>query len=512
MKKLILFFCLQFCFISVAFAQNNQENISSQALQEDAELLWNALNELHPALYRYNDTTVLEEKYQQLVADFSEDKTPQETFLLLSEFMTAIKCGHTGINPFNQENKIIDTLYSQKNLLPFTFKIIENQWVVYKSVSDKLKKGDVIMSINGNSSDSIFQNIIKYIKTDGERQVKKLKDVELTMTSKYEYFDYYFPLLYELENEIKIEVKKNGKETTEKMTIELLTKEERKEEFEKYFPLLTQNYDDLWKFKMNTNYAYLELGTFQTDKLSYDWKRYLNDVFYQINRQKIPHLVIDVRGNEGGNKEVTDFLMAKIANKDWKPVFKKSYIAYNEVNESLKVHLTTSNKKNYKSSKWTKRWNENYRVLKGTPDEPKVISSKLTAYKGKIYLLIDKKVRADAFELAENCKKNNFATLIGTTTGGTKKGFTAERFFILNLPNSNIQIDIPLVGKYPMYKLEDEGIEPDFEEKETLESFIARKDKAFDKAKEIIEQTEKDKNEVEETETQENEESEENQE
>ncbi|WP_375560550.1 S41 family peptidase [Bernardetia sp. OM2101] len=511
MKKLILFFCLQFCFISVAFAQNNQETISFQALQDDAELLWNALNELHPALYKYNDTMALEEKYQKLLTDFSEDKTAEETLLLFSEFTAAIKCGHTGINPFNQENKIIDTLYNQKKLLPFTFKIIENQWVVYKSVSDKLKKGDVIVSINGNSSDIIFQNITKYIKTDGDRQIKKLKDVELTLTSKYEYFDYYFPLLYKLENEIKVEVKKNGKETTETMTIELLKKEERKDEFEKYFPLLTQNYDDLWSFKLNTKYAYLELGTFQTEKLSYDWKRYLNDAFYQINKQKIPHLIIDVRGNEGGNKEVTQFLMGKIANKDWKPVFKKSYVAYNEVNDSLQIHLTTSNKKNYKSSSWTKRWNENYRVLKGTPDEPKIILSKLTAYKGKIYLLIDGKVSADAFELVENCKKNNFATLIGTTTGGTKKGFTAERFFVLNLPNSNIQIDIPLVGKYPIYKLEDEGIEPNVEEKETLGDFIARKDKALDKAKKIIEQTEKGKKEVEETESEENEESEENQ-
>ncbi|AFM06316.1 periplasmic protease [Bernardetia litoralis DSM 6794] len=494
MKKLILLLCLQFSFVSALYAQN----LSSQGLQDDAKLLWNALNELHPGLYRHNDTTILEEKYQKLLVNFSEDKTPQETFLLLSEFTAAIKCGHTYLNPFNQKNRIIDTLYNQKKLLPFTFKIIKNQWFVYKSVSDNLKKGDEIISINGILIEEILKNITNYIQTDGGNQPQKIKETELTLTSQYEYFDYYFPLLYELDSEIKLEVKKNGKETTEIIMIELLTKEERKKEFEKYFPLLTGNYDDLWKFKIENNqYAYLKLGTFATNELSYDWKKYIDDVFTQINRQKTPHLIIDIRGNKGESKKVTKYLMEKIAVKEWKPIFKKSYVAYNEVSDSLKTHLTTSNKRNYNASKWTKRWNENYRVVKGMPNESKVISSKLMTYKGNIYLLIDEKTSANAFDLAENCKENNFATLIGTNTGGTKQGFTAERFFVLTLPNSNLQVDIPLIGHYPIQKFKNEGIEPNIETKETLEDFIAKKDKAFDTAIEIIEQVEKDKQEEE---------------
>jgi C-terminal processing protease CtpA/Prc len=491
MKKIILLFCLQVSFVSTLYAQ---QNLSSQALQDDAKLLWSALNELHPGLYRHNDTTVLEEKYQKLLADFSEDKTPQETFLLLSEFTTAIKCGHTYLNPFNQKNRIIDTLYSQKKLLPFTFRIIENQWVVYKSVSDNLKKGDIIVSINGNLADSIFQNITKYIKADGNRQAKKFKDLELTLTSKYEYFDYYFPMLYELENEVKLEVKKNGKETTETINIELLTKEERKAEFEKYFPLLTDNYDDLWKFKVENNqYAYLELGTFVTNKLSFNWKKYIDDAFHQINKQKIPHLIIDVRGNEGGNLDVTDYLIGKIANKKGKTVFRKPYLAYKEVSDSVKPHVTTWSKRFYNTSVWTKRVNEDYRTIKFSSNKAKVIAPKLTVYERDVYLLVDESNSSATFILAEICKENDFATLIGTTTGGTKKGITAGQLFFLTLPNSNIEVDIPLIGRYPIHNLADEGIEPNIEAKETLDDFIALKDKALDKATEVIEQVEKDK-------------------
>ncbi len=507
MKKLTLLFCLQFAFIFTLQAQDNQEKIAAQNLQNDAKLLWSALNELHPALYRHNDTTVLEEKYQKLLTNFGEDRTLQETFLLLSEFTAAIKCNHTYINPKNQEGKVendssnssnfIDTLYTQKKLLPFTFKKIENEWFVYKPVSNKLQKGDKIISINGILIDSLIQMISNYIPTDGNTINKKLKDSELTLTSNYEYFDYYFPLLYQLDKEVELEIQSYGKETTQKVSIELLTKDERKELFKERFPFVTDNYDDLWKFKVesnlkdNTKYAYLELGTFQTDKLSYDWKNYLNDIFYQINKQKIQHLIIDIRGNEGGNKKVVNYILDKIAISDWRPVFKKYYVAYNEVGDSLKKHLTSFNKKNFDATRWTKKWNENYRVVKGTPDESKIVYAKLTAYKGKVLLLIDEKVSADAMNLAENCKKTGFATLIGTATGGTKQGFTAERFFILTLPNSNLKVDIPLVGNYPLQKMDDKGIEPDFETHETIKDFMNRKDKALEKAKEIMQQENK---------------------
>jgi C-terminal processing protease CtpA/Prc len=496
MKKIILLLCLQFLFTSSLYAQ---KKLSSQALQDDSKLLWNALNELHPGLYRHNDTTVLEEKYQKLLADFSEDKTPQEIFLLLSEFTAAIKCGHTYLNPFNQKSKIVDTLYSQKKLLPFTFKIIENQWVIDKSVSDNLKKGDIIVSVNGILADSIFQNIIKYIKADGNRQSKKLKDVELTLTSKYEYFDYYFPLLYELDSEVKLEVKKSGKDNAEFIIIELLTKEERKMEFEKYFPLLTDNYDDLWKFKIENNqYAYLKLGTFATSELSFNWKKYLNDAFYDISKRQISHLIIDIRGNEGGNMKVVDHLMFQIDAKETN-IVRKPYLAYKKLSHYLRPHITTSNNKFNNTLSWTKRVNENYRTIRFVSKKHSlgIIEPLEGFYRGKIYLLVDESNSSAAFILAENCKENNLVKLIGTKTGGTKTGFTSEHFFVLTLPNSNLQVDIPLIGNYPIQKLDDEGIEPNIEVKETLEDFIARKDTAFDKAIEIIEQVEKEKKEEE---------------
>ena len=42
------------------------QTFTTQQLQEDADLLWEALNELHPGLYRHQGTKVITAAYQQL--------------------------------------------------------------------------------------------------------------------------------------------------------------------------------------------------------------------------------------------------------------------------------------------------------------------------------------------------------------------------------------------------------------------------------------------------------------
>ena len=63
--------------------------------------------------------------------------------------------------------------------------------------------------------------------------------------------------------------------------------------------------DELWQFEIRQDsIAYLQLSTFVTWQMKMDWKDFLNQAFEEINRKKIPYLVIDIRGNEGGSDEV----------------------------------------------------------------------------------------------------------------------------------------------------------------------------------------------------------------
>jgi len=99
------------------------------------------------------------------------------------------------------------------------------------------------------------------------------------------------------------------------------------------------------------------------------------------------------------------------------------------------------------------------------------------AYQGKVFLLTSAVNSSATFHFSETIKHNQFATLVGTETGGTQKGITAWQLFFLNLPNSKIEVDIPLIGSYPTVPLKDEGILPDIFVEETLEDILQEKDK-----------------------------------
>lgn len=477
MNRFILFLLLGFLTKS-GFSQN----ISADDLQADAKLLWQALNELHPGLYRHTDTTSLTKAYEQLLQDFSIERNEKEVFLSLSEFVSKIKCGHTYLNPFNQSNEIISSVLEKKVLLPFTFSIIEEKIVIESPLIEGLDEYSVITHINEIELGSIFDRLTNYVKADGNRDRKRLKDLEVHLTSKYEYFDYYFPMIFGFENEVSL----TFNDGSEKI-IKLLNKEERSEKYIERFPASnSDNYDNLWTNQFYDNYAYLQLGTFVTWRLSFDWEEYLDKFFAELESKGIQNLIIDLRGNEGGLTEVNDYLVNKLAREKGERVFRKPHLSYKKVSENIKPHVKTWNKRFYNTSIWTKRLNTNYRTIKFSANKPKKIKKNKEAYNGQTYMLINESNSSATYILAETCKKNAYTTLVGTETSGTKKGITAGQIFFLTLPNTKIEIDIPLIGRYPMTELPDEGIKPDILIEQTLNRYSNNQDEQLEQVIKMI--------------------------
>lgn len=372
-------------FILLSQTGFSQNTFTKEALQKDAEILFQALNELHPGLYRHSDTATIVEAYNALHDDFPIDNDAETAFLNFSAFTSKVKCGHTYLNPFNQGNNIIPSVIEQSVLLPFTFSIIDKQIVVDKPLDENIDKHTVITHLNGIEVESIIDSLIYFVKADGNRIRKKIKDLEVHLTSKYEYFDYYFPMVYGFSDSIKV---RTSQENT--TIIHLLTKSERDSVYTTSYPdINTSNYDDLWSKEINEKYAYLRLGTFVTWRLSFDWEAYLDDFFEELKLKGIEHLIIDIRGNEGGLTDGANYLVEKLAKTDGETVLRKPHIAYKKVSDNLRPNLSTWSRWFYNTSIWTKKLNDSYRTIKFSTNKPKRIKKNKNAFDGESYLLID---------------------------------------------------------------------------------------------------------------------------
>jgi C-terminal processing protease CtpA/Prc len=216
-----------------------------------------------------------------------------------------------------------------------------------------------------------------------------------------------------------------------------------------------------------------------------DWEDFIENAFDQIEVNKIPNLIIDIRGNGGGNDEVYIKLSEYIINKPIEVELGKSLLRYEKVPEDLNKYLNT--------------WDDSFRDRAGQlvkldngyysdPDRETSLSidpgSK--AYNGKMYLLIDASNASATFILARIAKANALATLIGEETGGNRRGINGSQLFFLRLPNSKIEIDIPLIGNYPVTPQPDEGVKPDIFVKQTAEDFISGRDTVLETVKKII--------------------------
>jgi hypothetical protein len=57
-------------------------------------------------------------------------------------------------------------------------------------------------------------------------------------------------------------------------------------------------------------------------------------------------------------------------------------------------------------------------------------------------------------------QQNNLAKIVGQPSGGNKQGINGGNYFFLNLPNSKVEIDIPVYFQAPLAPQKDEGVIP----------------------------------------------------
>ncbi len=456
--------------------------LSAEELQADFAIVQKAYLSLHPGLYRYNTEAEMAEHFKKFAQIFQKPMPYGEAYLNFSKLLGKIRCGHTYANFYNQNQFIKHLVFNQADKLPFCFRIIDKRLIITHNLTDNqaLSPGAEILAINDIPINQILDSLLNVVKADGDNDGKRLKDLEISGLGKFESFDIYFPLFFPpKDGQYKIQVNEQN------LWVKPISRQARKELLQTRFNLKESTFDELWQFEiLDSNTAYLRLGSFVTWQMKMDWRAFLKNAFAEIRKKSRKNFVLDIRDNEGGNDEVIYEIVKFLAKKPLKMPASKNLVRYKTLPSDLARHLSSWEDSYKDFSDRISTSQNNFYELKNK-GELKEIAAQKNAFSGKTYLLINSANSSATFYLAKILKDNTLATLVGQTTGGSQRGLNGGQTAFLVLPNSKIEMDIPLIGTF--YDTQQSGgIEPNIFIKPSLDDIKNNLDTELEAVKKII--------------------------
>jgi len=460
------------------------QRLTAAQLQGDVAVLRRAYEELHPGLYRYNTREQMKANFEELARALNHDQSLAEAYLAISQFTAKVKCGHSYPNFFNQPKAIQAALFQGKNRVPFYFVWIDRRMIVKKDFSEEkaLRPGDEIVSMNGTPVTEILKKLLTIARADGSNDAKRVDLLNVTGDSEYETFDIYFPLFFrQASRKMKLRVLRGREGKLSEVEVTALTYEQRLAPIKEKVAAKRGDVP-LWKFEfLRPDVAYLKMPDWAVYDSKWDWKAFLGDVFEQLDTKKPAHFIVDLRGNEGGI-DAGNPVLEHLIERDLPLEQYERRVRYRKVPDDLAPYLDT----------WDpsfKDWGEKavdlhdgfFRLTRYDDDERgDVIHPKGKRYAGKVWVLVDASNSSATFQFARVIQANRLGTLIGEPTGGNLRGINGGAFFFLRLPNSKIEVDVPLIGTFPGTPQPDGGLQPDVVVTVKAEDIAAGRDAALE--------------------------------
>ena len=285
-------------------------------MQHDFMQLRRILESEHCCLYEYTGKTELDSLFDQQFKLIDRPMRTEEFFRIMAPIVAKIGCLHTALwmpgGFFNLE---------PDNLFPLQVRLLENQLVVIGSYRDapEIPVGSIILEINGFPVDKIRQELKSITSADAfnpyfiETQVEKR-------------FPMFYASVFGFPEKYTVTYALPGRKT--RLTADLLPADigsVRKVIFAnfKYPPLAID-------FIQDKKTAVMTVKTFiYYDRVDY-FKNFMDSSFRLIKEKSIENLVLDLRGNDGGDPFCAVILYSYLEQEP-APYFAEPYGKYAEL-------------------------------------------------------------------------------------------------------------------------------------------------------------------------------------
>lgn len=484
MKKLILFALL----ITTFQLSAQQRLLEKDSLKEDLQLLYQAFDEVHPGTYRYLTPEELKSNFDQLYTNLPETISEGDFMIRLAQTVGKVKCGHTYVNPWNMDKGVRNRLFNKNIFFPIGFEIIDHRFYITENVSShsSIKKGAEILSLNDIPMSTIYDSLRTVPKMDGnnDNALDPYFSISNYAVRDWEAFELYYSLFFPDEDGVvQLEFQNYGSDQVQKVALILLDKVDRYNKMKEAYGDLSKSRKE-WKLSIiNDELAALRIGTFAIwNWKDFNYSEWLDQAFTKLEEKGIQSLIVDIRGNGGGDGNAKDEVLSYLVKEKMeRKNDTRSLIRTVKIKEALHPYCDTWLDViiNGLPQDYYAPYDEMHYLFAGGGSNVSIIP-KEKAFKGQTYILGDGSNTSATYTLLLLAKTYGFAQFIGSESGGNLQGINGDQYVFFRLPYSKMEVDIPLVFTQPIAEMPDKGVMPDILVKKTQESISSGSDPFLD--------------------------------
>ncbi|MBC8151466.1 MAG: peptidase S41 [Bacteroidetes bacterium] len=469
MKRAALFLLLLVWVFPSARPLFSQSLTPAQA-HEDLQFLKRKLDLLHPGMGYYTLKARMEFLYDSLYNNLTAPVDYLAFYRHLSPLVTALKDGHTNLN--HRRNFIDKTT----RFVPFYIRQADNKYFISHNASEdtELSRGTELLTINGRSVAAIHRELMTtdHAGSDGDNLTGRQQ------WSMVQFADYYAAQFGSVDS-VSVQYRLRGDTLVRHTRLGCPTATAFKETLSKRYDEVNQSRPNLSVRVVDelSHTAVLRVSTFsgpkKYDPFQWVFKRRLKQAFRQIHQRGIENLIVDLQNNGGGAVVNSARLLQYWLPKPFRVMDKEQLntAAKRELvsrwNPISALNFSLRYKANGKSGFLSRSARSRFRP------------NKTMAFRGNLYFLMNGASFSASTSVLAKTLDASLGTYVGEASGSAYWGDFAGHFKVVTLPNSRLQVRIPL-KKLTHAVAADRAngftVEPDFDVSRSYDDLLNNRD------------------------------------
>lgn len=464
--------------------------LTAAEAQADLAVMREALETIHPGLYRRTAKAEIDRALHQLEAGIGSGLTDTELYRRISLLLAMIRCTHTKAD---QTEAMERWRTDHASHLPFRFRLIEGRMIVVSSdpAQTLLPRGTEILSINGRPVGELVATLGAYVPIDGQAEASRAEYLSNDGDLMGADFDHFYAYAYGFPARFDVTFRDEDHAQPRNASLSPIS-------FRAWTKLdndkrpYRQNFADAVSWKMiGGQTAYLRIDTFVNYRKPVDAGALYARALEELRHAGARALIVDLRQNGGGSNDAALALIDVLAAEPYtyQRAMRYRAVRYGDLPRFISSWGDREALFNPPLDRFVQSGDGWYDLRpEHAPAELLPRKPVPSGFTGSVIILSGPANASGATMVIAKLRDMGRVTVMGEPSGGSADGPTAGTIFNVKLPNSGISVRVPLVfNQMAVKRFEPNGgIAPDIPISMTVADFRAGRDRALEEAAAVL--------------------------